>query len=259
MGSDVLVKRVSSDDVESAYCCISEHTSFGEGLPESKAWFKRNLGELVEGYHLLDEYKVVGHIYYASSEKALVSYKVEPRVACVYCTWLQDAYLRKGCGKMMFDYVKDDLVKRVKGILVPATEFREWMYYELFLKQGFHIIKDHPPYKVMYFPLNQQEIDVRVLPVDYTPSKTEVEVTLFKTSFCPVSPLMYKRIKKVAQSFGGRVKIVEMDGTLENLRHYGTLEPLINGKIKLYGPASEEDIMKAIEEEIFELSRTHEV
>lgn len=252
------VKKADSGDVESAYCCIPAESPFAEGLPESKAWFKANLGEHVEGYHLLDGEKVVGHIYFAMSQKAFLPYEIEPEVACIYCTYILRDYLHKGFGRMMFDYMKKDLKNRsIKGILVPATEFKEWMHYELFLKQGFQTIKEHSPYKVMYFPLTKKDIRLKVFDLNYTPSKDKVEVTLFKSSFCPVGPFMYNRIKKVAQSFGDKVRLIEMDGTLENMKRYGTLEPLINGKIKLYGPASEEDIMKAIEGEISVLSKPH--
>jgi hypothetical protein len=39
------------------------------------------------------------------------------------------------------------------------------------------------------------------------------------------------------------------------VRRYGTAEPLINGKVKLIGPASEEDVKKAIQEEINQFKR----
>lgn len=252
----MLVKRVDSADLESTYCCIPSDSPFSEGLPESKAWFNANYGGQVEGYHLLDRSRVVGHIYYALSENALQPYEFEPGVACIYCTYLLRDYLRKGWGKMMFDHMKVDLKKQgVKGILVPATEFKEWMHYTLFQKQGFKIVKEHSPYKVMFFPLAKEAVSLKVLDMNYEPSKDKVEVTLFKNSFCPVSPFMYKRIKKVAESFGDKIRLVEIEGSRDILMQYGTLEPLINGKIKLYGPASEEDIMKAIEEEIFEISK----
>ena len=61
---------------------------------------------------------------------------------------------------------------------------------------------------------------------------------------------MHHLIKKVAQNFSDKVKIVELESTLENVHKYGTTEPLINGKIKLPGPASEEDVKKAIQAEI---------
>jgi len=75
-------------------------------------------------------------------------------------------------------------------------------------------------------------------------------VTLFNNFFCPVGAYMHHLVKEVAQSFGDKVKIVEIESTLENVRKYGTSEQLINGKIKLPGPASKEEVRKAIQEEI---------
>ena len=58
------------------------------------------------------------------------------------------------------------------------------------------------------------------------------------------------QVKKVAKSLGEEVEIVEIQSTLKTARKYGTTSPLINGKAKLYGPASEDDVRKAIQEEI---------
>jgi hypothetical protein len=225
--------------------------SWAKGLPESRKWFKNSLGKLVEGYHLMDDGKVAGHIYYASSEKALVPYEMESGVACVYCTEMLRDYARKGYGKLMFDYMKDDLKKRgFKGIMIPATDIKEYMHYEQFQKQGFKVIIEHPPFKVMYFPLTKQSISVKPISLKYKPSKEKVEVTLFTNFSCPVGTYMHNLVKTVVQSFGDKVKIVEIEATLENLRKYGTTDPLINGKLKIFGPASEADVRKAIQEEI---------
>ena len=248
------VKKVMLSDLGATYCCMSELPSdhrWREALPESREWFKTNLGKHVEGYHLVDGHKVVGHIYYATSEKALLPYEIEPTVACIYCTEMLQDYVHKGHGKMMFEYMKNDLkMQGFKGIMIPATDFKEWMHYELFLKQGFQVIKEHARYKVMYFPLSKESIDIKVLPLNYKPSRGKVEVTLFRHFFCPVGAYMYHLVKKVAESFGDKVKIVETEATLETVRIYGTAEPLFNGKAKLFGPASEEDVKKAIQEEI---------
>jgi len=254
-GVDIMqVKRVALSDLASTYCCMSETppgVKWADFLPESREWFKSNLGTHVEGYHLLDGDKVVGLIYWASSENALVAFETEPKVACIYCTELLRNYLHKGYGRMMFDYMKDDLRTRgFKGIMVDATDFKEWMHHELFLKQGFKIMKDHAPYKLMYFPLTQETVDAKLIELNYTPSKDRVEVTLFNNFFCPAGASMYHLVKKVAESFGDQVKVVERKGTLDTVRKYGTTDPLINGKLKLFGPASEEAIRKAIQEEI---------
>jgi len=248
------VEKVALKDVGVSYCCMSEappRVSWAEFLPESRRWFKENLGRHVEGYHILDGGKVVGHTYYASSENALVPFETESKVAFIYCTEMLRDYMRKGYGKMMFDYAKDDLKKRgFKGILVDATDFQEYMHYSHFAKQGFKVIKEHGSFRLMYFPLSKDKVDVKLIELNYKPSKDKVEVTLFKNFFCPVSVCMYHLIKKVAQSFGGKIKIVEIEPTLEIVRKYGTADPLINGKPKLLGPASEQDVKKAIQEEI---------
>lgn len=253
------VKKVALKDVGTSYCCMSETppgVSWTEHLPESRKWFKENLGKHVEGYHILDDSKVVGHIYYASSENALVPFETEPKVAFIYCTEMLRDYMHKGYGKMMFDYMKNDLKKHgFKGILVDATDFQEYMHHSHFTKQGFKVVKEHGPFKLMYFPLSKEKVDVKVLELNYKPSKGKVEVTLFKNFFCPVSGYMHHLIKKAARSFGDKLKIVEIEPTLETVRKYGTTDPLINGKLKLLGPASEQDVKKAIQEEIDQLKR----
>lgn len=211
------VKKVTSDDLEATYCCMSElpsGVSWAEALPESRKWFKTNIGKHVEGYHLLDGGKVVGHIYYETSETALVPYEIEPKIACIYCTEMLHDYMHKGYGKMMFDHMKDDLKKQgFKGIIVDATDFKEYMHHEHFIKQGFTVIKEHGPFKLMYFSLTKASIDVKPLELNYTPSREKVEVTLFNSFFCPVGAYMYHLIKKVAQSFGDKVKLVEIKAT----------------------------------------------
>lgn len=253
------VKKVTLNDVSGSYCCMSETPpgmSWADFLPDSRKWFKENLGKHVEGYHILDDGKVVSHIYYASSENVLVPYEIEPKVAFIYCTEMLQNYIHKGFGRMMFDYMKNDLKKRgFKGILVDATDFHEFMHFSLFVKQGFKVVFEHSPYKLMYFPLLKDKVKFKIFELNYKPSKDKVEVTLFKNFFCPVGVQMYHLIKKVARRFGDKIKIVEIEPTLDVVRKFGTAEPLVNGKIKFMGPASEENVRKAIQEEINQFKR----
>lgn len=248
------VRKVTLNDVEATYCCMNEvppGASWPEFLPESREWFKANLGKHVEGYHLLDGAKVVGHIYYETAEKALVPHEIEPKVAYIYCTEMLRDYMGKGYGKMMLDHVKNDLKKQgFKGILVDATDFKEYMHHEHFQRQGFRVVKEHGPFKLMYFPLTKESVKVKTVDLSYKPSKDKVEVTLFNNFLCPVGAYMHNLIKQVAKGFGDKVKVVEIKATLETVRKHGTTDPLINGKIKIFGPASGEDVKKAIQEEI---------
>jgi ribosomal protein S18 acetylase RimI-like enzyme len=253
------VKRTTLEDLGTTYCCAEEfQPSYGwaECLPESREWFRANLGRRIEGYHLLDGDKVVGLIYWARSENALLPYEIESKVACIYCTELLQDYKHKGHGRMMLDYMKDDLKQQgFKGILVPATDLDVYMSYKDFLKQGFKIIKEHPPFKVMYYPLTKENIAVKIRDLNYKPATDKVEVTLFRNFMCPVGAYMHHMIRKVAESFGDKVKIVELDATLETVRRYGTTDPLINGKMKFFGPVSEKTAKNAIQEEIDQFSK----
>ena len=85
----------------------------------------------------------------------------------------------------------------------------------------------------------------------YKPTTKKVEVTLFKNFFCPVGVSMHYKVMEVAKTFGDKVKIVEIEATEETLEKYGAVDGiLINGKRKIMGPVSEEEIRKAIQEEI---------
>jgi hypothetical protein len=201
--------------------------------------------------------KVVGFIYWARSEKALLLYEIEPMVACIYCTELLQDYKHKGHGRMMLDYMKNDLKKQgFKGIMVPATDLDVYMSYKDFLKQKFQIIKEHPPIKVMYYPLTKENIAIKTVDLGYKPATDKVEVTLFRNFMCPVGAYMNHMIRKVAESFGDKIKIVERDATLETVHRYGTTDPLVNGKMKFFGPVSEKTVKKAIQEEIDQFQKS---
>jgi hypothetical protein len=186
----------------------------------------------------------------------LLPFEVEPNVAFIYCTEVLKPYMRRGYGRMMLDRMKADLKKQgCKGILVDATGFESYMHHEHFSKQEFKTVLEHKPFKLMYFPLNQATVKAKPVEVNYIPSKDKVEVTLFKLPFCPVGAYMYHTIKRIAQSFGDQVEIVEIEPTQGMIRRIGTTDPLINGKVKLFGPASEEDIKRAIQEEVNQLKQ----
>lgn len=250
------VKRVKQEDVGQSYPCMHDlppqFQVWEKFVPQSKKWFGDNLGRYVEGYHLMHGQDVTGHIYYSTSEKALVPFKTEPNVAFIYCVYLEQEYQGKGHGKELFDGFKEEMRKQgFKGILVDATDSPEYMHHSHFEKQGFKTIKEHGPFKFMYFPLKKEMVEVTPMEIKYKPSDEKVEVTLFKNFFCPVAVAMYHLAKGVAETFGDAVNIVEIEPTPEVLERYGVADGvLFNGKRKIMGPASEEDARKAIQEEI---------
>lgn len=250
------VEKLTPENVENAYACLhhpSPQSIFWQNfLPLSRLWLKQNLGEYVEGYHLINREKVVGHVYYALSEKALIEYEIEPNIAFIYCVYLWKEHREKGLGRKMFEHFKEEMQRQgFKGILVEASDFPRYMHYSHFQKQGFKMVLEHRPFKVMYFPLAQKEVKVKPRELKYKPKTPGIEVTFFRNFFCPVSAGMHQKVRELAKTFGDKVTIVEIDSNKNALEKYGTANGiLINGKRKLIGPASDEEICKAIQEEI---------
>lgn len=88
-------RLLSQQEVETTYPCATEIPSpfWANGLPLSREWFAAHLGNSVEGLHLENEDGVViGHIYWAPGDKALVPYRIEDGVAYEYCEWVQRAW-----------------------------------------------------------------------------------------------------------------------------------------------------------------------
>jgi thiol-disulfide isomerase/thioredoxin len=103
----------------------------------------------------------------------------------------------------------------------------------------------------MYFPLAQKEVKIKPRELNYKPKSSRVEVTLFRNFFCPVSAGMFQKLREVAKTFGDDVSVVEIEANMNVLKKYGTANGiLINGKRKLIGPAPDNEIYKAIQEEI---------
>ena len=54
---------------------------------------------------------MIGHIYWAPSERALVPYKIEPGVAWLYCEWIQRPYQERGYMRKLFSV----FIEHLKG------------------------------------------------------------------------------------------------------------------------------------------------
>ena len=77
--------------------------------------------------------------------------------------------------------------------MIPATDIKEWMHFELFIKQGFKIVMEHPPfYKVMYFPLTQTSISIKVKISEYL-EKTGMSYKTFMEFIAEIDLRYFKR------------------------------------------------------------------
>jgi hypothetical protein len=213
----------------------------------------KNLGKRVEGYHVrLPGGQVVGHLYYALSERALVPYEVEPGAGVLYCEWIQQRYQGQGLGKRLFDAFVDDLqASDTKGILVECTDTEGQMHFQRYLARGFKMAHQTTYPRLLYLPITQEQIDIRPLEPRIPAHRgTQVEILIFSGYMCPYEVSAELLVREVAQEFGDQVILREVSLTPDTLREYGVAKGIfINGRQKLVGGETEEQVRQAIVEE----------
>jgi len=244
------------EDVERAYPCATESPVpfWANGLLCGREWLAANLGKYVEGLHLLDESgNVVGHIYWAPSDQALVPYEIEDGAAYIYCEWVQHRHRGKGGMHLLFqEFVGLLRSQDYKGILVDGTEFEGYMHYQHFIKRGFQVLRESEGGKLLYYPLSQPSIAVKPLTVRVAKeTDAEVEVLVIGSRFCPVGASAVLAVRKAAQEFGERVVVREIPASREVIAQYGVADGIfINGKPKFFGPVREDQVRKVLESEM---------
>ncbi|NOX44146.1 MAG: GNAT family N-acetyltransferase [Caldiserica bacterium] len=235
-----------------AYPCATESPRpfWADGLGLSRSWFAENLGAHVEGVHVEEEGEVIGHIYWAPSERALVPYRTEPGVAWIYCEWIKRPHQGRGYMRALFsafvEYLKGE---GYKGVLVGATDYEGYMHYSHFAKRGFRVIQEGDGGKLMYLPLARETVEVEPLvpriPVE---GKAPVELFVVGSRFCPVGAATVLYLRKVAAEFGDRVSMVEVPAGPEALARYGVADGIyLNGMPVFFGPVTEEQVRAVIE------------
>jgi GNAT superfamily N-acetyltransferase len=242
-------------DAQQAYCCMTAVAGpWPQALCLCRGWVERNLGRHVEGYHVrLANGEVIGHLYYAPSERALFSYDVEPGVVILYCEWIQPRYQRQGFGTRLFQtLVSDSRQAGVKGILVEATEFVAQMDYRIYLERGFEWVESGEPRRLLYLPLTQPGVRVQQLPLQIRPRRgAPVEILVIQGFPCPYDVSTLVILREVAQEFGNRVVVREVELSVETIKTYGAARGIfVNGKPKLAGAENEDAIRQAITEEL---------
>jgi len=251
----VEVKRIQAEDAQLAYCCMTEvPTPWPEALCLCRGWIAQNLGRYAEGYHAqTPEGQVIGHLYYAASDRALFPYDVEPGAAVMYCEWVQHRYQGQGVGRRLFEAFASELrAQACHGILIEGTDLEGQMDYRHYTARGFRVIHESGHRKLLYFPLSKSSVQARPLRPSIAPRRgSPVEILILSGYLCPLDVSTQMLMLEVAREFGDQVVLRQELLTPETLRRYGVANGVfINGRQKLTGAATEEAIRQAIVEEM---------
>lgn len=244
--------RIQEDsDAQQAYCCMGEASNpWPESLCDCRDWVSKNLGKHVEGFHIeVPNAEVVGHLYYALSENALIAYEVEPNVGVMYCDWVQTGYQGKGLRTQLFKAFIDEMKDiQAKGILVEATDNEEQKHYRHYSSIGFEVILEQGNCKLLYYPLSQATIEVSPLSSKLTfDTSSGVNILIVNGYMCPFETASIVKTRLIAQEFGKKISLREVQLTPETLREFGVARGIyINGEEKIFGGETDEQIRQVI-------------
>jgi len=229
---------------ESYPCATGSPPPFwAEGLELSRRWLAENLGRHIEGFHLEEDGKVIGHLYWAPSEGALAPFRTEPRVAWLYCEWVQRPYRRQGGMRTLFSaFVHHLQAAGHKGVLVGATDYEDYMHRSHFAKRGFRPVEGAEG--LMYLPLRQASVDVEPLEQRVDPGGgSAVQVLAIGWLSCPVGAAAVLYLRRVAEELGDRVVLREVPAGPEAMEQYGVASGIfINGERAFFGPVTEAEV-----------------
>lgn len=251
---NVTVQRLmGEDDAQQAYCCMTEvPTPWPQALCRCQEWVARNLGEHIEGFHMqLESGEVAGHLYYAYSEKALIPYEIEDKVGVLYCEWVQRRYQGKGLGQRLFEAFRDEMHRQaVKGILVENTETEGEDHLKRYLRLGFEVVSETERGRLLYLPIEQQEVEVEPLEPRIHPRQgAPVEILVIGGYMCPYEAATLLLLQEVSREFGDQVSLRQVPLTSETLREYGVAGGIfINGHPRFGGAETEESIRQVLQE-----------
>jgi predicted GNAT family acetyltransferase len=251
--TELVVHLSAAGQARAACSCMTDvPTPWPEALAACREWIAQDLGTRIQGLHLQDaEGAVIGHLYYASSQHALVPYTIEDDVAVVLCAWIQPRHRGKGYAQLLRGTLTRQLAdEEYKGILLACIhEVQCLSAAELFGPEQDRL-RPVGPAGVLYYPLREERIEVRALELRIVPRHADpVEITVFTGGFCPYDVSTSLVAVQVAREFGKRVVVQEIPASTESLRRYGTASGIfINGRRTLQGAAPEEAIRRAIYE-----------
>jgi len=256
-------RRVTTGDARLTYPCVAgKSLPWSNGLEPSRAWFERNLGSGVEGFHAFGEDgTLVGHLYWCRSEQALIPYRLEPGTGIVLCEWVDHSSRGKGIAREMYAGLAGALTAEGrKGIFAEATGEVEYMHRSHFEKRGFRAVLESSRGCLMYLPLIEPEAPPSLTPLQPGASASliplnlprfsnaPVEVVVVGSLFCPVSAFTLLILREVVPSFGGAVRLVEFEASRQAVEEWGAGHGIfVNGRERFVGPVSEAGVLKTLD------------
>jgi GNAT superfamily N-acetyltransferase len=231
--------------------CISEPETlqFKKGAPFRIDWIKKSLNKGYGAKLLYDGRKPIGFIDYLPIE--YIPDPVEGKdIFFLNCIYIQRAYWGKGYGRMLILALEDEAKKKDKGVALLAWDHSHWfMPASYFLNLGCEEVARRGK-EVLLWKKFAERKPPYFIEGKYKPHLVSgrLLVEAFFSGRCPHNSVIVERVKRVCEEFQNGMEFREISTEDFKLAKKSGISfgILFNGKRKLLGAPTEEEIRREV-------------
>lgn len=236
-----------SPETEGLYfCCLEEWSEeMKEAGDHKERWYKRVKGEGLRVKLAKDEDGVVaGMIQYIPIEHSMFEGE---NLHVVLCIWVHGHKQgigdrrKRGMGKALLKAAEEDCREMGSGgivtwgLVIPVFMRASW-----FRKQGYKVVDRGDFMRLLWKPFTDEVTPPRFMKKKKKPGrgKDKVDITIFRTGWCPAMNLAFERTLRASEEFGDKIKLTQYD-TLDRriVEEWGITDGIyIDGKEVRTGP-----------------------
>lgn len=248
-----------SPETESIYfCCLEDWSDeMKEAGDHKEQWYERMKDKGVRVKLAENEnHEIAGMIQYLPIEYSMFEGE---NLYVVLCIWVHGHkqgigdQRKQGMGKALLKAAEQDCREiGTSGLATWGVSLPVFMRASWFKKQGYRVVDKSGGMRLLWKPFHEQAIAPRFMKKKRRPGKGEdrVDITLFKTGWCPAMNLAYERTLRAAEKFGDKIDLKEYDTLDRNIvKEWGISDGIfIDGKeIRTGPPPSYNKVYKKIE------------
>ena len=237
---------ISPETEKIYFCCLEDWSDeMKEAGDHKQRWYEQMKDKGVRVKLAKDENDVVtGMIQYLPIEYSMFEGE---NLHVVLCIWVHGHkqgigdQRNKGMGKSLLKAAEKDCREMGSGGLVtwglgiPAFMRASW-----FKKHGYKVVDKSGIMRLLWKPFNDEVSPPKFMKKKKKPGKgmNKVDITVFKTGWCPAMNITYERTLRASGKFGDRIDLKEYD-TLDRriVEEWGISDGIfIDGKELRTGP-----------------------
>jgi len=261
------ITDISPENEKLYFCCLEDWSEEMKEAGDGKQkWYEYMKDKGLRVKFALDDNNVVGGmIQYVPIEHSMVEGE---NLYVVLCIWVhghkqgRGDYRKRGMGKALLQAAEEDVRHTgAKGLVTWGLLIPVFMQASWFKRHGYKVVDKAGIMRLMWKPFDENAIPPKFMKSRKLPEKGKetVNVTIFRSGWCPNFNIAYERAIRASKEFPGKVSLTEYNTKDKALlNEWGISDGLfIDGKEINTGPApSYKKLLKKISNRAKKIKQT---